>query len=99
MTPVSDVEAAILGKLADIAQHQAVNTERLIANTDRLAAVVERVDEHLTRMDAERDKAVAGIKQHMEWSTWKAFGAALVIFMLADIAGAALKKFIPFLKP
>lgn len=99
MTPMSDAEAAILGKLAEVAQQQAVSTERLVA-------VLERVDDHLGRMDSEREREVGGLKSHMDASfsrsdSWwrKAFLVAVVLIMLSNVVGVVLTRFIPFLKP
>ena len=58
MVPLSDGEHAILARLADVAQHQAVTTERLIA-------VLERVDNHLGRIDDGREAAVNDLKGHI----------------------------------
>lgn len=83
--PLSDGEATILGKLAQIAERQAVTTERLIS-------LLERVDGHLVRMDSERDDAVAAVKNHVTTtlahhdSWWRKF--AIVIGAATAVAAA-----------
>ena len=93
---MSDGEMAILGKLADVAERQAVTTERL-------TSLIERVDEHLTRMDGERDDAVASVKQfvgtslanHDSW--WRRFAIIMgAITAAAAALGSGLMRLIPF---
>lgn len=99
---MSEGETAILGKLADVAQQQAVTMERLIG-------VLNRLDEHMGRQDHERDKAVVTIKSHVTdaihtslsksdiwWRRAAIIGVGLI--MLAIVIGAALDRFIPLLK-
>lgn len=99
MTPLSDGEVAILAKLADVAQQQAVTTERLIG-------VLERLNLHMERADEMRDKDVASMKAHVTetmaktdgwWRRWAIIGFCLL--MAGIVVDAALTKFLPFFKP
>lgn len=99
MTPMSDGETAILGKLAEVAQQQAVTTERLIG-------VLERFDDHLKRADEDRDAAVESLKRHFNAGitssdTWwrRAFLIAVALLMLSNLVGVALDRYWTLLKP
>jgi hypothetical protein len=96
VTPLSDGEAAILNRLADIAQQQAVTNERLIG-------VLEKVDDHLVRMDSDRIKAVESINGHTTTvlaahdSWWRKFAIIMGAITAAIAAiGSSLMRLIPF---
>jgi len=96
MTPLSDGEAAILGRLADIAQKQAVTTERLVA-------VLDKVDGHLVRMDVDRAEAVESVKSHVDAaldkrdSWWRKFAIIIGAVTAASAAlGSSLGKYFTF---
>ena len=95
MTPLSDGEVAILSRLADVAQQQAVTTERL-------TAVLEKIDDHLSRMDSERDNAVSSVKAHVSavldkhdaW--WRKFGIVWgIVMVLVSAIGGVVARFFP----
>jgi hypothetical protein len=99
MTPLSDGEVAILAKLADVAQHQAVTTERLIG-------VLERLNQHMERADDERDRAVVSVKAHITSaldkhdSWWRKFAIIMGgITAAAAALGSGLMRLLPFGTP
>jgi hypothetical protein len=59
MTPFSDGEHAILTKLAEVGQTQAVTTERLVA-------VLDRLESHLERGEQERKADVERVTAHID---------------------------------
>lgn len=96
---MSDGETAILGKLAEVAQQQAVTTEKLIG-------VLERFDDHLRRADDDREAAVESLKRHFteglsQSDGWwrRAFLIAVALLMLSNLIGVALDRYLPMLKP
>lgn len=95
MTPISDGENAILEKLANVAQQQAVTTERL-------AGVLEKIDDHMLRMDKERDIAVASLKNHITTTItsserwWRrAMWILVMSVILSNLIGAAIDRVMP----
>lgn len=99
MTPMSDGETAILGRLADVLQQQAVHTERQ-------TGMIERLDDRLSRMEDDRAEDHAGLKTHIadaisKSDTWwrRAFFIAVGALALAQIAGASLPPLLWSLKP
>jgi hypothetical protein len=86
------MEPSIFNKLAEIAQQQAVTTERLVA-------VIERLEAHLMQMDKDREVAVESIKGHvtttMEQSQiwWRrALWISVGVVALADLLGMGVER-------
>jgi hypothetical protein len=96
---MTEGEAAILNRLADAAEKQAVTSERL-------TGVLERVGDHLNRMDDAQERAVASLKDHhtatltkSDWWWRKAFVIVVVLIMLSNLFGPVIQRYMPFLKP
>ena len=97
MTPMSDGETRILSKLADVAQQQAVNGERL-------TALVERLEDKLELIDEATEAAVEKLQGHItsvvgRSDTWwrRAFFIAIAALSLSNITGAAIPTLIGLL--
>lgn len=88
--PYDDGQAAILGKLAQIAERQAVTTERLIA-------LLEKVDDHLERMDADRAKAVETVKGHIASEFDRRDGWWRRFAIIAGVVSTAITSAVVFL--